>query len=144
MKKIYTLPFLLIIYAILGYFSYSVLLSMYFDGVQVAINSYREFLAKPLLSSIFYLIYIVVSFFVFRSILVVSFKKEMLFHFLFLIVSFCLLWIFVFFFKGNVEELVSTDGILISINNFLAWKYYLSSAVTSFLVFVIVRKKCFS
>ncbi len=144
MKSIYLLPFLLIIYAILGYFSYNALLSIYFDGERVAVNSYREFFAKPLLSSGFYLVYIVILFFVFRSILLVSFKREVVFHLLLLIVSFCLLWLSVFFFKSNAEELVSTDGILVSIDDFSAWKYYLSSSVLSFLVFVIVRRKCFA
>lgn len=144
MKSIYLLPLLLIIYAILGYFSYNLLLSIYFDGEQVAVKSYRELFVNPLLSSVFYLVYFVISFFIFRSILALSFKKEMSFQLLFLIVSFGLLWLSVFFFKSNAKELISTDGILVSIDDFSAWNYYLSSSVLSLLVFVIARKKCFA
>ncbi|KAB7894769.1 hypothetical protein GA565_01555 [Rouxiella sp. S1S-2] len=139
MVKAYFLVGFAFVFALFGYFSLDILVSQYLGDHQGAIIDLRAFIILPLTLAVEYVIYFMVSYFLFDKVKPLTLKQDSFFQMLSLIINAVFLFIFVSLYSRGLRDSVA-DGVALRVDDFPATKIYLSSMIASLLLLLGARK----
>ncbi len=139
MAKAYFLVGFAFVFAFFGYFSLDILVSQYLGDHRGQIVDMQAFIILPITLAVEYVIYFMLSHFLFDKIKALSFRQDSIFQVLSLIVNAAFLSLFVYLFSRNVTSSVP-DSAILKVDDFPATKIYISSMIASLLILTGVRK----
>ncbi|CAM3709942.1 hypothetical protein BS639_18385 [Rouxiella silvae] len=139
MIKAYFLVGFAFVFALFGYFSLDILVSQYLGDHKGAIFDLRAFIILPITLAVEYVIYFMVSYYLFDRVKNLSFKKDTYFHILSLIANALFLFLFVNLFSHSIRDSIGSD-VALRVDDFPATKIYLSSMISSLIILLGVRK----
>lgn len=129
------------LYTYLGYFSFNQAMSIYLANFSGTTTDAREILVTPIYSSIFYLIYYIISTVIFIKISVLTFSKELLFNILFLGMNILLFVCVCYVLSSRLKDEFASITQVLSSDSLPVVEPYLLASLTTLLIFLYIRMK---
>ncbi|EIC85609.1 hypothetical protein [Serratia sp. M24T3] len=139
MAKAYFLTGFGFLFALLGYFSLDILVSQYLGDHKGAILDLQAFIILPITLAVEYVIYFMVTYFLFDKIKPLSLKQDSIFQFASLVINALFLFLFTYLFSHTIKDSIGAD-VALRVDDFPATKIYISSMIVSLLILIGVRK----
>ncbi len=139
MIKAYFLVGFSFVFALFGYFSLDLLVSQYLGDHRGAIADLHAFIILPVTLAVEYVIYFMVSYFLFDKVKTLTYKRESTFQALSLIVNALFLFIFTALYSRGFKEGILDDAVM-QVDNFPASKIYFTTMAVSLVCLLGWRK----
>lgn len=141
--KVFTIHIIIAaLYTYLGYLSFNQAMNIYLVNFAGTTTDAREILVAPIYSSIFYLIYYIISTVIFIKISVLTFSKELLFNILFLGMNVLLFICVCYVLSIRLKDKFASITQVLSSENIPIVEPYLLASLTTLIVFICIRMKC--
>lgn len=129
------------LFLIFGYLSYNQAITLFLNDFSGTLSDIRTILISPLFSAVFYLLYYLVTHFIFRKLSTYPMKREITFNALFLIANIVALLLSCTLFSMTSSTQLANQTQLVDINNQQIAIAYLVASVVTFILFAVIRKK---